>query len=74
MSLEKAIESGKEWREPYRGAARFVRSCRNHGRCTRCIGDRTHQRERDKPADLKEQLDTADQWFLFFWGDDDGDY
>lgn len=31
MSLDKAIEHGKEHREPYRGAKACDKSCRNHG-------------------------------------------
>lgn len=43
MSLDKAIESGKEHREPYRGAKRIDRTCRNHGSCEWCKGNRMHQ-------------------------------
>ena len=59
MSLDKAIQSGKEKRKPYRGSARFARSCRNHGRCGWCVGNRTHQAKRNVPADLFEQLKEA---------------
>ena len=31
MTLDKAIEHGKEKRKPYRGAKAVDRSCRNHG-------------------------------------------
>ena len=31
MSLEKAIEHGKEKRKPYHGAKAVDKSCRNHG-------------------------------------------
>ena len=45
MSLDKAIQHGKERREPYRGSARFDRSCRAHGGgsaspCGYCQGNR----------------------------------
>lgn len=43
MSLDKAIEHGKEYRKPYRRSARFDRTCRNHGSCSWCIGNRTHR-------------------------------
>ena len=33
MTLDKAIESGKEHRKQYRGAKRVDPSCRNHGGC-----------------------------------------
>ena len=31
MTLDKAIEHGKEHRKPYRGSKEFDRTCRNHG-------------------------------------------
>ena len=31
MSLNKAIEHGKEWRKQYRGSKAIDPSCRNHG-------------------------------------------
>jgi len=43
MSLDKAIEHGKEHRQPYRRSKRFDRTCRNHGSCPRCKADRTRQ-------------------------------
>ncbi len=36
MSLDKAIEHGKEKRKPYRGSKVIDRSCRNHGNCGWC--------------------------------------
>lgn len=42
MGLEKAIESKKEHRKPYRGSKSFDRSCRNNKRCPYCKGSRTH--------------------------------
>ena len=38
MSLDKAIEHGKEKRKPYRGAKAVDHSCRNHGDCPWCQG------------------------------------
>ena len=38
MSLDKAIESGKEMRKPYRKAKAIDPSCRNHGNCPWCQG------------------------------------
>ena len=40
MSLDKAIEHGKEHREPYHGSKVFDRTCRNHGGCPACENDR----------------------------------
>ena len=36
MSLDKAIEHGKEKRKPYRGAKAVDSHCRNHGDCPWC--------------------------------------
>ncbi len=43
MSLDKAIEHGKEHRKPYRGSKAVDKSCRNHGSCKWCLGNRTHK-------------------------------
>lgn len=40
--LDKAIEHGKEHRKPYRKSKRFDRTCRNHGACGHCRGNRTY--------------------------------
>lgn len=36
MSLDKAIEHGKEKRKKYRGSKAIDGSCRNHGSCPHC--------------------------------------
>lgn len=59
MSLNKAIESGKEHRDnwEYSFAKRVDKQCRNHGECLWCKGNRTHKDIKDKQkekADLKE--------------------
>ena len=41
--LDKAIQSGKEHRKPYRGYKRFDKSCRNHGGCRYYLGNRLHK-------------------------------
>ncbi len=43
MSLDKAIEHGKEFREEYRGSKAIDRTCRNHGSCDWCKNNRTIQ-------------------------------
>ena len=48
MSLDKAIKAGKEHRKPYRGSKAHTCSCRNHGSCGWCQGNRQH-------ADVKRQ-------------------
>ncbi len=43
MSLDKAIEHGKEKRKRYYGSASFDASCRPHGRCLWCASGRQHK-------------------------------
>ena len=57
MSLDKAILHGKEHRKPYRGAKAIDGSCRNHGGCPWCEGNRRYQADKDRSAaeqDLKD--------------------
>ena len=42
MSLDKSIQSGKEYRKPYRGAKAVDSSCRNHGSCSWCRENRLY--------------------------------
>ena len=59
MGLEKAIEHGKEKRKPYKGAKAVACSCRNHGTCEWCRGNRTHNTNRKMEkaiAEMKEAL------------------
>ena len=42
MSLDKAIEYGKEHRKDYRGSKRIDKTCRNHGGCDYCKGNRLY--------------------------------
>lgn len=54
MSLDKAIEHGKEKRKPYRKSKAFDYSCRNHGDCPWCLGNRTNKhREKKRVAEEK---------------------
>lgn len=48
MGLEKAIEHGKEHRKPYQGAKAIDRTCRNHGGCEWCKGNRTYKYDKQK--------------------------
>ncbi len=43
MGMEKAITSGKEHRKKYRGSKAFDCSCRNHGTCDYCKGNRLYK-------------------------------
>lgn len=36
MSLDKAVQHGKEYRKPYTGGKAIDRTCRNHGSCDYC--------------------------------------
>ncbi len=46
--LDKAIKSGKEHRQEYRKPKSIDPSCRNHGDCERCQGNRHYQINREK--------------------------
>jgi hypothetical protein len=57
--LNKAIQSGKEHRKPFRKAKRFDRSCRNHGGCNYCRDNRTffdHKRRVAAELSISEYL------------------
>ena len=55
MSLDKAIAHGKTKRKQYRGGKAVDASCRNHGGCPICEGNRLkHNKVREAAAD--EQL------------------
>ena len=43
MSLNKAIKHNKEKRKEYYGAKRIDPSCRNHGGCPYCEGNRLYK-------------------------------
>ena len=54
MSLDKSIQSGKENRKPYCGAKAIDRTCRNHGNCKWCKGNRTHKNDKRELAAEQE--------------------
>ena len=59
MSLNKAIENGKEHRRPYRRAKAIAKSCRNHGDCPWCMANRLHsqiQIEKRSAEMIKEYM------------------
>ena len=65
MSFDKSIQSGKEHRKPYRGAKSIDSTCRNHGSCEWCEGNRTHKnakRELSAEQELKEYDGTRNQY------------
>ena len=51
MSLDKAIEHGKEHRKPYRGSKAIDGTCRNHGGCEWCKANRQHKFRDKKPME-----------------------
>ena len=53
MSLDKAIQHGKEHRCPYTGAKAIDRTCRNHGIYEWCHGNRQYA-SRKKAESMKE--------------------
>ena len=58
MSLNKAIEHGKEKRKPYYRSKRFDRSCRNHGGCPYCLDNRFHSTKVKEEA-CKQQVEES---------------
>ena len=57
MSLDKAIEHGKEHRKQYRGAKYIDRSCRNHGSCEWCRMNRQHKVKHQEPTEDVQESD-----------------
>ena len=60
MSHDKFIQSGKERRKPYRGGKAIDKTCRNHGGCDWCLGNRMHKydiRELSMEQELREYDD-----------------
>ena len=50
MSLDKAIEHGKERRKPWRGSKNFDKTCRNHGGCDWCKANRLYSTKKAMDA------------------------
>ena len=55
MSLDKAVEHGKEHRKPYTGSRKYFGSCRNHGSCPWCERNRKHKFRDKHPAEKNEE-------------------
>lgn len=56
MSLDKAIAHGKEKRKPYYDSRRFDLTCRNHGTCPWCEGNRLFKRRAAEKAAEEETM------------------
>lgn len=54
MSLDKAIKYGKEKRKQYCRAKAIDTTCRNHGGCPYCRGNRLHSTEKRIIAKLHD--------------------
>ena len=63
MGFEKAIEHGKTKRKPYRRGKAVDKSCRNHGGCPWCEGNRLHNDRvrRQRIKDIMEEEEEYDQ-------------
>lgn len=60
LSLNKAIEHGKEHREEYRGSKSIDKTCRNHGGCEWCEENRKYKYIKKQKAQeyrIKEYID-----------------
>lgn len=55
MSLDKAIEHGKEKRKPYYRAGKYDPTCRPNGGCSWCKNNR-HHKNKKKECACKEEL------------------
>lgn len=54
MSLTKAIEHGKEHRNPWRGAKAVDPTCRNHGDCPDCRMKREHKAKKRRMKGVEQ--------------------
>lgn len=52
MALDKSIQKGREHRKPYTKSKAIDKTCRNHGDCPYCKGNRLYQ--------AQKELDKAD--------------
>ena len=62
MGLEKAIEHNKEHRKPFTGAKAIDSSCRNHGSCEWCAGNRLYGARKRLAAMDYDEDDYDDEW------------
>lgn len=65
MSLDKAIEHGKEKRKAYRGGKAIDATCRNHGSCEWCRGNREYssrKREEATETQIKDYKESGETY------------
>lgn len=58
MALDKAIQHGKEHRRPYTGSKAIDRTCRNHGGCDWCKGNRMYSSRKRAEAMRAREIET----------------
>ena len=63
MSLDKAINHGKENRKPYYGAGQFDRTCRPNGGCPYCKNNRDHKNRVKLCSAHDESLDWEEEYY-----------
>lgn len=61
MALDKAIKSGKEHRKEYRGGKAIAYTCRNHGGCLWCEGNRKYKYIKKEQKALDKLKEWADE-------------
>lgn len=61
MSMNKAIEHGKEHRKPYRRAQAVDTTCRNHGSCIYCQRNRMHRTIRELERTDEEMQEAEEE-------------
>ena len=64
MALDKGIQYGKEKRKSFRGGKAVDRTCRCHGGCPWCLGNRLYRT-------LKEQARIDEELKEFYKGESD---
>jgi len=57
MSLDKAIQHGKEYRKQYRGSKAVDCTCRNHGSCVWCRDNRLYKFRKVKLWQIRGEAD-----------------
>ena len=77
MSFDKTYPNRKDWRKHYRGAKSIAKSCRVHGRCSFCRGNRLYsaiksvaaakdELKHDWPLEFAKPLAGAPSWQRLF--------
>lgn len=56
MSLDKAVQHGKEHRKPYYGSKAIDPTCRNHGSCDHCSRSRLHSTRKRYETSLDDEI------------------